>query len=259
MVSHDVYFLLSVCVREYNLLDIYLCLESLVCFVYIVRYDDCYFNYTAKMHRTFPSVSFTSYLNAQQYYVKYSKRRQEYKYVIEQSTEYTSLMIRQHVAGGKRFYDPKMDTADVWETYTKNNNVHEMEELIVEILNPKNPSPVIVSMEQDLTNTDDPNTYHLLLGFPPTSERDGGGENRNSINTPQFPKMYRRVRVPLVVFCEKLASAFEKQMTSTTLCFVADASSGMGSELLTSVVDQCNHGVVSLPFSWGCFQYMLPR
>ena len=152
-------------------------------------------------------------------------------------------MIRQHVAGGKRFYDPKMDTADVWETYTK-NNLHEMDELIVEILNPKKPSPVIVSMEQDLTNTDDPNTYHLLLGFPPTSDRDGG----EHIGTPQFPKMYRRVRVPLVVFCEKLASAFEKQMTSTTLCFVADASSGMGSDLLTNVVDQCNHGVVSLSF-----------
>ena len=174
-------------------------------------------------------------------FFKHSKRRQEYKYVIEQSCEYTSLMIRQHVAGGKRFYDPKMDTADVWETYTK-NNLHEMDELIVEILNPKKPSPVIVSMEQDLTNTDDPNTYHLLLGFPPTSDRDGG----EHIGTPQYPKMYRRVRVPLVVFCEKLASAFEKQMTSTTLCFVADASSGMGSDLLTNVVDQCNHGVVSL-------------
>jgi len=34
-------------------------------------------------------------------------------------------------------------------------------------------------------------------------------------------------------------------MTSTALCFVADASCGLGSEMLVDVVKACDNGVVS--------------
>lgn len=167
-----------------------------------------------------------------------SKRRQEYKYTVEQSSEFNSLMVRQHVGGGKRVYDPKTESS-IWEPYTK-NDTKEMEEIIVNILDAKKPTPVIVAMEQDLSDQVDPNTYHLLLAFPPSSD-DGGG-----VATPVAPNFYpRRVRVPLVIFTEMLARAFEGQMTSTALCFVADASSGLGSETLTTIAKRCNHGVVS--------------
>ena len=167
----------------------------------------------------------------------HSKRRQEYKYVVEQSDEYKRLMIRQHVGGGKGAYDPKMEST-VWEKLTKADTT-EMEEIIAEILDAKKPTPVIVAVEQDLEDERDPNTYHLFLAFPSLSSED-------NVATPGPPKFYpRRVRVPLIVFCEMLATAFEGQMTSTALCFVADASSGLGSEMLTTVVKQCNHGVVS--------------
>lgn len=148
-------------------------------------------------------------------------------------------MMRQHVGGGKRVYDPKSEPS-VWENLTKNDD-KEMDEVIAEILDAKKPTPVIVAMEQDLTDDRDPNTYHLFLAFPPSGEGDDG-----NIATPEAPKFYaRKVRVPLVVFCEKMAKAFEGQMTSTALCFVADASSGSGSETLTTVVKECDHGVVS--------------
>lgn len=178
----------------------------------------------------------------------YSKRRQEYKYTIEQSTEYTSLMIRQHVGGGKSYYDPKTEV-DVWENYTTNDTT-EMDDIVTEILDKKKKTPVIVTIECELGDEINPNLYYLYLAFPPTSSSSEG--DADDVSTPQSPKMYRRVRVPLVLFCEKLANAFEKQMTSTALCFVVDASSSLGSDMLTNVVKACDHGVVSFCILFDC-------
>lgn len=174
-----------------------------------------------------------------------SKRRQEYKYTIEQSCEYTSLMIRQHVGGGKKIYDPKLlDSSDVWEKYTS-NDMSEMDDIIKEILDNKKKSPVIVTIEQDLSDDVNPNIYYLYLAFPPSSNKS---DDTDDVSTPELPKIYyRRVRLPLLVFCDKLEKAFKDQMTSTALCFVVDASSGMGSDMLCSVVDASDHGVVSSP------------
>lgn len=171
-----------------------------------------------------------------------SKRRQEYKYTIEQSTEYTSLMIRQHVGGGKSYYDPKTEV-DVWENYTTNDTT-EMDDIVIAILDKKKKTPVIVTIECELGDEVNPNLYYLYLAFPATSSSSTEGD-ADDVSTPPSPQMYRRVRVPLVLFCEKLANAFEKQMTSTALCFVADASSSLGSDMLTNVVKACDHGVVS--------------
>jgi len=172
-----------------------------------------------------------------------AKRRQEYKYTLEQSSEYNALMIRQHVGGGKGLYDPKTEPS-VWEILTP-NDTSEMDELIADILNAKKPSPVIVAMEQDLADEDgDPNTYHLFLAFPPPVPTKSSGGEEEDVATPPGPMVYERgVRVPLVDFCETLAVAFEGQMTSTALCFVADASSSLGSDILTEVVKKCDHGV----------------
>lgn len=155
---------------------------------------------------------------------------------MEQSNEYTTLMVRQHVGGGRRAYDPK-DDPSIWEPHTKNDTA-EMDAIVSEILDAAKPSPVIVALEQDLGDAGDPNTHHLFLAFPP---QEGEG-----VATPAPPKFYpRRVRVPLVEFCAKLAEAFEGQMTANALCFVADASAGLGSDTLATVVRRCDHGVVS--------------
>lgn len=179
-----------------------------------------------------------------------AKRRQEYAYASEQSSEYNALMIRQHVGGGRGCYDPQTESS-VWETHSK-NDIKEMEEVISDILDANGPSPVIVAIEQDLGDDSDPNTYHLFLAFPSASssssrDEDDGVAVTAIIATPGPPAFYpRRVRVPFVIFTELLAAAFEKQMTSTALCFVADASSGMGSETLVEVVRKCNHGVATI-------------
>ncbi len=82
------------------------------------------------------------------------------------------------------------------------------------------------------------------------SDGSGDGESTGakievalkSANGDGYDKM---VDLPLVQFGLKLADAFENQLTSTTLCFIADASSGLGSEMLGQVIAGCGAGVVS--------------
>jgi len=54
------------------------------------------------------------------------------------------------------------------------------------------------------------------------------------------------VELPLVPFANKLADTFENNLTSTTLCFVADASSGLGSEILGRIASSTDAGLVSI-------------
>jgi len=164
-----------------------------------------------------------------------AKRRREYKYAVEQGSEYTSLMIRQHVGGGKGLYDPKMESV-AW-TKLGSSDTEEMDNLLSEIMDPKKATPVIIAIEQDLEDDNNPNDYHLFLAFPPASA---------GVSTPAAPNLYQKIRVPLIAFCERLERAFKEQMTSTALCFVADASSGMGSEMLVDVVKDSNHGVATI-------------
>ncbi len=169
-----------------------------------------------------------------------AKRRREYKYAVEQGSEYTSLMIRQHVGGGKGLYDPKTESV-AW-TKLGSSDTEEMDTLLSEIMDPKKATPVIIAIEQDLEDDSNPNEYHLFLAFPPASA---------GASTPVAPNLYQKIRVPLLTFCEKLSKAFKDQMTSTALCFVADASSGLGTEMLVDVVKDSNHGVVSsVVLSW---------
>ena len=149
--------------------------------------------------------------------------------------------MRQHVGGGRGNYDPKSEPSS-WETLT-DGDVSEMDEVVSDILDDAKRTPVIVALEQDPTDDRYPDTYYLFLAFPPqhpTKAEEGG-----CAGGLLPPGIYRRVRVPLLAFCELLSLAFEGQMTSTTLCFVADASSGLGSETLATVARRCNYGVVS--------------
>ncbi|KAL7459606.1 hypothetical protein ACHAWC_011462 [Mediolabrus comicus] len=166
-----------------------------------------------------------------------AKRRREYKYALEQGNEYTALMIRQHVGGGKGLYLPKTESI-VWEKISKTDS-EGMTELISGMLDSEKATPVIVAIEQDIEDDNNPNEYYLFLAFPPESKSAG-------VSTPVAATVYRRVRVPLISFCDKLAEAFRKQMTSTALCFTADANCGLGTDMLTGVVKDCDHGVATI-------------
>ena len=142
------------------------------------------------------------------------KRRREYRYVVEQSVEYNSLMIRQYVGGGRGLYDPKFE-GDVWLNVCR-GDAAEMRRLVADVLDANKPSPVIVAIEQEESH----DFYNLLIGFPPKSR--------------SMP-FYERVRVPLVEFCELLAEEYRKRDADVSLCFVADVSCGLGTELVSSL------------------------
>lgn len=55
----------------------------------------------------------------------------------------------------------------------------------------------------------------------------------------------RWVQVPLVQFCSALSNEFEQVLTSTALCFVADASGGLGPRVLGEVLKREDIGMVS--------------
>eukprot|EP00984_Skeletonema_dohrnii_P003389 scaffold1141_cov73-Skeletonema_dohrnii-CCMP3373.AAC.2 len=88
-----------------------------------------------------------------------AKRRREYRYAVEQGNEYTALMIRQHVGGGKGLYDPKTESV-VW-AKIGSSETEEMDTLLSEIMDAKKATPVIVAIEQDLEDDNNPNDYHF--------------------------------------------------------------------------------------------------
>ena len=52
------------------------------------------------------------------------------------------------------------------------------------------------------------------------------------------------MKVPLAPFCMILSKKFEDVRMSTTFCFVADASGGLGPRVLSEVLKGADAGVV---------------
>ena len=127
---------------------------------------------------------------------------------------------------------------------TLNYEHEESEEIlstvVKDILKNDQNSPIILSINTDSTTIgemkdSDPNTNVILeLAFPVYD------------NEQKTVKAFDRiVRLPLISFCNLLSKTFHEQVTSTILCFVADASSGLGTELVGKIVSQCDAGMVS--------------
>ena len=90
----------------------------------------------------------------------------------------------------------------------------------------------------------DPNEWYIYLAFPPQSNTSNNNGKENEEKGGLAPYRGRRVRAPLSRFGEALAIAFEQKLTSTALCFVADASGGYGTKVLSSVFNGCGTGMV---------------
>lgn len=93
----------------------------------------------------------------------------------------------------------------------------------------------------------DPNEWYIYLAFPPPTTKTTTSNDDGKVNEEKgglAPYRGRRVRAPLSRFGEALAIAFEQKLTSTALCFVADASGGYGTKVLSSVFNGCGTGMV---------------
>lgn len=92
----------------------------------------------------------------------------------------------------------------------------EVDSFIEQILRKDYETPTIVGLRKNVGDTRDV-CLELLL------------KEKNSL-----------IILDLKSFTKKLASAFKMQLTSTALCFVADASSGLGTDMVSAIATACD-------------------
>lgn len=155
-----------------------------------------------------------------------AKRRQEYSYHWKVAIERAHLQLDYYLAGGKdRFNgDPEINLKNT----TFLGNDAEQETLIDRILSKRDTLSKYSVLKLDRDPSDPTQDFYLFL----TRQQD-------DCEAELF-------QVPLVSFCMKLCDAFENQLTTTTLCFVADASAGKASDLLEELMKEAKIGVAVL-------------
>lgn len=147
-----------------------------------------------------------------------AKRRAEYQYHWKTAMEKTFLQINYSLAGGVSAFHNNPGMMD------KNTEVlsgdDELDALAKRICNEKESYFSCLKIDRD--SEDSQGEFFLFL---------------------LEQKRNQRFQLPLMTFGNKLANAFEDKLTATTLCFVADASSGKGTSLLEQLVKESKAGV----------------
>ena len=160
-----------------------------------------------------------------------TKRRGEYRYNWKKAVDKAKLQLDYCLAGGPQKYD------DDPEIVTKNTEYvskeDDLDALIKKIVDKKNSKSKFFTLKIDKDPHDSTEEFYLFIVQEQRSSNDR--------------VLYQ---VPLVKFGLKIAQAFEDQVTTTTLCFVADASAGKATSMLESLVRESKTGVVvvSEPF-----------
>lgn len=155
------------------------------------------------------------------------KRRNEYTYAWRTSIQKVLLLLDYNLAGGMENY--KEDPAVVWKSMEYLENDDDLGDLIRRIIEKNSQDGsryFVVKIDRDPHDPTD-EFYLFLL-------QEKGQQER---------VLYE---LPLMKFGLKLAQAFEDQVTTTTLCFVADASSGKATSMLESLVNKAKTGVAVL-------------
>ena len=154
-----------------------------------------------------------------------AKRRQEYNYRWVQGVERAHLQLDYYLAGGMNAYnnDPEIVLKKA-EFISGDTDMDALAQRIVEDKQSK-----FTCLKIDRDPMDPKGEFHLYL--LEEKERD---------------KELGLYELPLMPFGMKIATTFENQITTTTLCFVADASAGKGSSLLEALVKESKTGVAVL-------------
>lgn len=188
-----------------------------------------------------------------------AKRRQEQLYNIEKGIAKSILYIRKYI-NDDSFYDWEQERK-ITDLITSDEEILEfVKEIVVDIGSftdddtstaqdyhdecQKTPMIVGISKDFSLAKADE---WYVYLAFPV--------KLRGARDTHGTEKIYygRRVQVPLVKFGASLYNEFHKQQqqrnTKTNFCFIADASSSLGSDVLGQVIEhsQCNVPVIHEP------------
>lgn len=157
---------------------------------------------------------------------------------VVQAAAFATTNSRKRTDGSTWRYNPKEDRLETELLSTQ----EEYEELVKRILDKKVPTPYVVAIDKDDEDGLDKREIYLWLAFPPVSDDGKDKESKEG---------WRRVQVPLIPLANLLAEAFDNQITSTALCFITDASSGLSSEVLHHILNSDNNlGAVVKEPSW---------
>lgn len=159
-----------------------------------------------------------------------TKRRREYTYRWKNAMETVKLQLEYVLAGGQEKYNE--DPEGVLKSTEYLSSDMDLDGLVAKIIDKKSESRFcILKIDKD---PHDPTEEFFLFLL----------EDRPAV------KAVVLYEVPLITFGVKLAKAFEDQLTTTTLCFVGDASSGKASSMLEGLMKEAKTGVavISEPF-----------
>jgi hypothetical protein len=188
------------------------------------------------------------------------KRRQEQLYMLNKAIAKSIIFVRRYINGGE-FYDWQ-EEKKITDLVLRDGEIKELaNDIVVDVVDvvgegnvdptvntdetttsnyfaQTEKTPLICGISKDLT-IDKASEFYIHLAFPEKSQ-DG---NRLAYA--------RRVQVPLEKFGTYLASAFgnEKKELCNNLCFVADASSSLGTHTIGQIVEhsQCQIPVIHEP------------
>jgi hypothetical protein len=159
-----------------------------------------------------------------------TKRRQEYTYRWRNAIDKVKLQLDYAFAGGQEKFNEDPEVVLKCTEYFSSDT--DLDSLISRILDKTIESRFYI-LKIDKDPHDPTGEYYLFL-----------------VEEQSVSKVVKLYEVPLISFGMKLATAFEDQLTSTTLCFVADASSGSSTCMLECLVTEAKTGVavISEPF-----------
>ena len=174
-----------------------------------------------------------------------TKRRTEYNYRWTTALQKAKLQFEYYVAGGN--VNGSKAAEEVLLRTTLVTEESEMQDLVNQILSKKEPTDLrIVRLGKD--DKISPTEFFLWL-IRDDSNGDDDASNANitfsteSSNTEPKKKKARRgscediiYQVPLTKFTALLSAAVEQQVTSTTFCFVSDASANAASRTVVGMV-----------------------
>ena len=177
------------------------------------------------------------------------KRASSYSYRWKQQIiEYTRLQLSYFLAGGVSDLNdnPKLLDKNYTE-YISSKNLDAMKQLIENILDKKSKTTYrIIKIDQD---SDDPSNEFYLYLMEEQQQEDDDNTKPNRYYDPTKLLLYQ---VPLIDFCAMLKEELDNQITTTTLCFVADASSNKCYDFIYGLCDTISEkypiGIVKEPF-----------
>jgi len=159
------------------------------------------------------------------------KRRREYTYNWKKAVDKTKLQLDYFLAGGPGILND--DPEIIMKNTEYISEEGDLDALVEEIMNKSGTNSKFHALKIDKDPHDPTDEFYLFLLQKQQSDND---------------KVL--FQVPLIKFGMKLAQAFEDRLTTTTLCFVADASAGKATSMLEALVKESKAGVavVSEPF-----------